>query len=304
MAQMMSTVTKTNFNTRARTWVLIAGLSGLLVGIGFLIGGGGIYLFVAIAVIMNLVGYWFSDKIAIKASKAQPVPEGQLPEVRSMVSELSQLFDVPEPRLYLIPSEQPNAFATGRNPSHAAVAVTQGLLRHMPADQVRGVMAHEFSHIKNRDILVSSIAAMIAAAIAWIANILQFSLLFGGGNRDNPLGIVGALAAIIVAPLAAMVLQMAVSRQREYLADASAARRLGEGRSLADALKTLKRGTEAVPLEVNPATASLYIANPMAALRGRGLTALFSTHPPIEERISRLETIDHELTGVRRYTFE
>ena len=284
--------------------MLIAGLSGLLVGIGFLIGGGGIYLFVAIAVIMNLVGYWFSDKIAIKASKAQPVPEGQLPEVRSMVSELSQLFDVPEPRLYLIPSEQPNAFATGRNPSHAAVAVTQGLLRHMPADQVRGVMAHEFSHIKNRDILVSSIAAMIAAAIAWIANILQFSLLFGGGNRDNLLGIVGALAAIIVAPLAAMVLQMAVSRQREYLADASAARRLGEGRSLADALKTLKRGTEAVPLEVNPATASLYIANPMAALRGRGLTALFSTHPPIEERISRLETIDHELTGVRRYTFE
>lgn len=300
----MSTVTKTNFNTRARTWVLIAGLSGLLVGIGFLIGGGGIYLFVAIAVIMNLVGYWFSDKIAIKASKAQPVPDGQLPEVRAMVSELSQLFDVPEPRLYLIPSEQPNAFATGRNPDHAAVAVTEGLLRHMPTDQVRGVMAHEFAHIKNRDILVSSIAAMIAAAIAWIANILQFSLFFGGGNRDNPLGIIGVLATIIIAPLAAMILQMAVSRQREYLADASAARRLGEGRSLADALRTLKRGTEAVPLEVNPATASLYIANPMAAMRGKGLTAMFSTHPPIEERISRLETIDHELTGVRRYTFD
>ncbi|MGI9658071.1 MAG: M48 family metalloprotease [Gaiellaceae bacterium] len=303
MAQ-MSTVTKTNFNTRARTWILIAGLSGLLVGIGFLIGGGGIYLFVAIAVIMNLVGYWFSDKIAIKASKAQPVPDGQLPEVRAMVSELSQLFDVPEPRLFLIPSEQPNAFATGRNPSHAAVAVTQGLLRHMPTDQVRGVMAHEFAHIKNRDILVSSIAAMIAAAIAWIANILQFSLLFGGGNRDNPLGIIGMLATIIIAPLAAMILQMAVSRQREYLADASAARRLGEGRSLADALGTLKRGTEAIPLEVNPATASLYIANPMAAFRGKGLTAMFSTHPPIDERISRLETIDQELTGVRRYTFE
>jgi len=303
MAQ-MSTVTKTNFNTRARTWLLIAGLSGLLVGIGFLIGGGAIYLFVAIAVIMNLVGYWFSDKIAIKASKAQPVPDGQLPEVRAIVSELSRLFDVPEPRLYLIPSEQPNAFATGRNPSHAAVAVTQGLLRHMPTDQVRGVMAHEFAHIKNRDILVSSIAAMIAAAIAWVANILQFSLLFGGGNRDNPLGIVGMLATIIIAPLAAMVLQMAVSRQREYLADASAARRLGEGRSLADALGTLKRGTEAIPLEVNPATASLYIANPMAAMRGRGLTSLFSTHPPIEERISRLETIHQELAGVRRYTFE
>ena len=303
MAQ-MSTVTKTNFNTRLRTWVLIAGLTGLLVGVGAVIGGGALYIFVAIAIIMNLVGYWFSDKIAIKASKAQPVPEGQLPEVRAMVSELARLFEVPEPRLYLIPSEQPNAFATGRNPSHAAVAVTQGLLRHMPTDQVRGVMAHEFSHIKNRDILVSSIAAMIAAAIAWIANILQFSLLFGGNNRDNPLGIVGALAAIIIAPLAAMVLQMAVSRQREYLADASAARRLGEGRSLADALGTLKRGTEAVPLQVNPATASLYIANPMAAMRGRGLSSLFSTHPPIEERISRLMTIDQELTGVRRYSFE
>ena len=296
---------KSNFNTHLRTWVLIAGLTGLLVAIGAVIGGGALYIFVGIAVIMNVVGYWFSDKIAIKASKAKPVAEGELREVREMVSELSRLFDVPEPRLYLIPSEQPNAFATGRNPAHAAVAVTQGLLHHMPEDQVRGVMAHEFAHIKNRDILVSSIAAMIAAAIAWIANILQFSLLFGGGNnRDNPLGLIGALATIIIAPLAAMVLQMAVSRQREYLADASAARRLGEGKSLAAALETLKRGTEAIPLQVNPATASLYIANPMAAMRGRGLSSLFSTHPPIEERISRLEALHQELAGVRRYTFE
>ncbi len=300
----MSTVARTSFNTHLRTWVLIAGLSALLVGIGAILGGGALYLFVAIAVIMNLVGYWFSDKIAIKASKAKPVPEGELPEVRAMVGELARLYEVPEPRLYLIPSEQPNAFATGRNPSHAAVAVTQGLLRHMPTDQVRGVMAHEFSHIKNRDILVSSIAAMIAAAIAWIANILQFSLLFGGNSRDNPIGMIGALAAMIVAPLAAMVLQMAVSRQREYLADATAARVLGEGKSLANALRTLQRGTEAVPLKVNPATASLYIANPMASFRGRGMSKLFSTHPPMEERISRLEQIDAELTGVRRYTFE
>ena len=283
---------------------MIAGLTALLIGIGALIGGGVLYIFVAIAVIMNVVGYWFSDKIAIRASKAKPVPEGELREVRAMVTELAQIFDVPEPRLYLIPSEQPNAFATGRNPDHAAVAVTQGLLRHMPTDQVRGVMAHEFAHIKNRDILVSSIAAMIAAAIAWIANILQFSLIFGGGNRDNPLGIIGVLATVILAPLLAMIIQMAVSRQREYLADASAARRLGEGRSLADALRTLKRGTEAVPLEVNPATATLYIANPMAAMRGKGMASMFSTHPPIEERIERLETIDQELTGVRRYTFD
>ena len=282
---------------------MIAGLSALLVGIGAFLGGGALYLFVAIAVMMNVVGYWFSDKIAIKASKAKPVAEGELPEVRKMVRELALLYDVPEPRLYLIPSEQPNAFATGRNPKHSAVAVTQGMLRHMPNDQVRAVMAHEFSHISNRDILVMSIAAMISASIAWIANILQFSLLFGGNNRDNPLGIVGALAAMIIAPIAAMLLQMAVSRQREYLADATAANVLGEGRSLADALGTLQRGTEAVPLKVNPAMASLYIASPMASMRGKGVSSLFSTHPPIEERIRRLKDLDQELGGVRRYTY-
>ena len=298
----MNTVTRTNFTTRLRTWVLIAGLTALLVGIGAMIGGGGLYLFIAIAVIMNVVGYWFSDKIAIKASRAKPVPEGELREVRDMVRELAQLANVPEPRLYLIPSEQPNAFATGRSPKHAAVAVTAGLLRHMPREQVRGVLAHEFAHIKNRDILVSSIAAMISAAITWIAYTLQFSLLFGDDN-DNPLGAIGAIATMIITPIAAMLLQMAVSRQREYLADASAARMLGEGRSLSDALRTLKRGTEAVPMEVNPATASLYIANPMAALRGRGFTALFSTHPPIDERISRLDELDQSITSMRRIRF-
>jgi heat shock protein HtpX len=282
---------------------MIAGLSVLLVGIGGFLGGGALYLFVALAVIMNVVGYWFSDKIAIKASKAKPVAEGELPEVRKMVRELALLYDVPEPRLYLIPSDQPNAFATGRNPKHSAVAVTEGMLRHMPDDQVRAVMAHEFSHISNRDILVMSIAAMISASIAWIANILQFSLLFGGNNRDNPLGMVGALAAMIIAPLAAMLLQMAVSRQREYLADATAANILGEGRSLADALGTLQRGTEAVPLKVNPAMASLYIASPMASMRGKGVSSLFSTHPPIEERIKRLKDLDQELGGVRRFTY-
>jgi heat shock protein HtpX len=282
---------------------MIAGLSVLLVGIGGFLGGGALYLFVALAVIMNVVGYWFSDKIAIKASKAKPVAEGELPEVRKMVRELALLYDVPEPRLYLIPSDQPNAFATGRNPKHSAVAVTEGMLRHMPNEQVRAVMAHEFSHISNRDILVMSIAAMISASIAWIANILQFSLLFGGNNRDNPLGMVGALAAMIIAPLAAMLLQMAVSRQREYLADATAANILGEGRSLADALGTLQRGTEAVPLKVNPAMASLYIASPMASMRGKGVSSLFSTHPPIEERIKRLKDLDQELSGVRRFTY-
>ena len=298
----MTTVTRTNITTRLRTWVLIAGLTALLVGIGAMIGGGSLYVFIAIAVVMNVVGYWFSDKIAIKASRAKPVPEGELQEVRAMVRELAELAEVPEPRLYLIPSEQPNAFATGRNPRHAAVAVTTGLLRYMPKDQVRGVLAHEFAHIKNRDILVASIAAMISAAIAWIAYVLQFSLLFGDDN-DNPLGLVGMIATMMITPIAAMMLQMAVSRQREYLADASAARMLGEGRSLSSALRTLKQGTEAIPMDVNPATASLYIANPTAALRGRGYTSLFSTHPPIDERIRRLDELDQSITGMRRVRF-
>jgi heat shock protein HtpX len=282
-------ITRTSLTTRLRTWVLIAGLTALLVGIGAALGGGFLYAFVALAVIMNLVGYWFSDKIAIKASRARPLDQHEAPELYRVVEELAGRAGVPTPRVYLIPSEQPNAFATGRNPKHSAVAVTEGLLRYMPIEQVRAVLAHEFAHIRNRDILVASIAAMIAAAIAAIANILQFSFLFGGDDDENPLGFVGALAAIIIAPIAAMLLQLAVSRQREYLADATAARFLGEGRPLADALENLERGTEAVPMAVNPATASLYIANP---LRAHGVSALFSTHPPIAERVRRLRALD------------
>jgi heat shock protein HtpX len=282
-------ITRTSFTTRARTWVLIAGLTALLIGIGAALGGGFLYIFVAFAVIMNLAGYWFSDKIAIKASRARPLEPEEQPELRRIVTELAGRAGVPVPRLYLIPSEQPNAFATGRNPKHAAVAVTEGLLHHLPPEQVRAVLAHEFAHIKNRDILVSSVAAMIAASISAIANILQFSFLFGGDDDDNPLGIVGALATIILAPIAAALLQLGVSRQREYLADATGAKFIGEGRPLADALETLERGTAAVPMPVNPATASLYIANP---LRGAGVATLFSTHPPIAERIRRLRALD------------
>jgi heat shock protein HtpX len=193
------------------------------------------------------------------------------------------------PKLYIIPSEQPNAFATGRNPKHAAVAVTVGLLRHMPENQVKGVLAHEFAHIKNRDILISSIAAGLGAIITGIAYALQFGMLFGGGDDDDgPLGMVGALAMIILAPLAATILQLAVSRQREYLADASGASYLGDPAPLADALETLERGTEVIPAQVNPAMATLYIANP---LRGQGLSGLFSTHPPMQERIRRLRAL-------------
>jgi len=285
-------ISRTRFVTQTRTWVTIAGLAALFVGLGGLVGGSnGIILFAGIAVVFNLVMFWFSDKLALKASKARPVDRSEAPELYRDVEEIAGRAGVPTPRIFLIPSEQPNAFATGRSPKKAVVAVTEGLLRHLPRDQVRGVLAHELAHISNRDILVMTIAAMIGAAIAAIANILQFSMLFGGGDDEdsNPLGIVGALVAIIVAPMAAMILQLAVSRQREYLADASAAQYLGEGRPLAEALGTLQRGVEAVPMSVNPATEALYIANPLSK---RGMSALFSTHPPMEERIRRLRELD------------
>jgi heat shock protein HtpX len=284
-------ITRTRFLTQTRTWLIISGLTALFVGLGWLFGGSsGIVLFAAIAVVFNLVMFWFSDKLALKASRARPLDRSEAPELYCDVEEIVGRAGVPMPALYLIPSEQPNAFATGRSPKRSAVAVTEGLLRYLPRDQVRGVLAHEVAHIANRDILVTTIAAMIGAAIAAIANILQFSMFFGGDDEDsNPLGFIGVLAAIIVAPLAAIILQLAVSRQREYLADATAAQYLGEGRPLAEALGTLQRGVEAVPMKVNPATEALYIANPLS--RG-GMASLFSTHPPMEERIRRLHALD------------
>ncbi len=285
-------ITATRFATKTRTWLLIAGLTGLLIAIGGVIGGSALYLFAALAVLMNVVGYWFSDKLALRASRAQAVEPGTLPEIEAMVQDLAHRAEVPVPRLYLIPSEQPNAFATGRNPKHAAVAVTHGLLQYLPPDQVKGVLAHEFAHIKNRDILVSSIAAMVAGSISAIANILQFSLFFGGDDEDSgPLGLIGVLATIILAPLAAMLLQLAVSRQREYLADATGAQLLGRGAPLANALETLERGAQALPMNVNPATASLYAVNPLPR---RGVATLFMTHPPLGERIRRLREFDGE----------
>jgi heat shock protein HtpX len=284
-------ITRTKFATQARTWLIIAALGALFVGIGALVAGSkGIILFAGIAVLFNLVMFWFSAKFALKASKAKPLDQSEHPELYRDVEELAGKAGVPMPKLYLIPSEQPNAFATGRNPKNAVVAVTEGLLRYLPREQVKGVVAHEMAHVANRDILVMTIAAMIGAAISAIANILQFSMFFGGDDdRDNPLGIVGVLVAVIVAPLAAVILQLAVSRQREYLADATGASYLGEARPLAEALANLERGVQTVPMNVNPATEPLYIANP---LRGKGLTALFSTHPPMAERIRRLRELD------------
>ena len=224
------------------------------------------------------------------ASRARPVKPGELPELEETVEDLARRAGLPVPRLYVIGSDQPNAFATGRDPNHAAVAVTQGLLFQLPNDEIRGVLAHEFGHIKNRDILVSSIAAMVAGAISAVASILQFSMLFGGAEEDDsPLGLLGTVAAILVAPIAAMLLQLGVSRQREYLADATGAQLLGRAAPLADALESLERGARALPMQVNPATASLYAVNPLPR---QGLATLFMTHPPLAERIRRLRALD------------
>ena len=284
-------ITSTPFATHARTWLLIAGLTALLVGIGALIGGGFLYLFAGLAVVFNVVGYWFSDRIALRFSRARPVEPGAMPELEAMVQDLARRAQVPTPRLYTIPSEQPNAFATGRNPKHAAVAVTDGLLRDLPSVQVEGVLAHEFAHIKNRDILVSSIAATVAGAIAAIAEVFQWSLFFGGSDEEDagPLGWIGLLATIILAPIAASLLQLGVSRQREYLADATGAQLLGHPAPLADALETLERAAQERPLTINPATASLYIVNPLTR---QGFATLFATHPPLAERVRRLRALN------------
>jgi heat shock protein HtpX len=285
-------ITATRFATQIRTWLLVAGLTALLIAIGGAIGGGALWLFVVLAVLMNVAGYWFSDKLALRASRARPLERGEIPELEQIAGFLAHRANVPVPRLYLIPSEQPNAFATGRNPQHAAVAVTEGLLHQLPTEEVKGVLAHEFAHIKNRDILVSSIAAMVAGAISAIATILQFSMLFGGSDDDDsPLGLLGTLAAIIIAPIAAMLLQLGISRQREYLADATGAQLLGHAAPLAEALTTLERGAQALPMDVNPATASLYAVNPLPR---QGLATLFMTHPPLAERIRRLRAMDGE----------
>jgi heat shock protein HtpX len=274
---------------QVKTFMLVAALTALLLGIGYLVGGtGGIVLFAAMAIVFNFAMYWFSGPMALKMSRAVPVSEAEAPDLHRMIGTLAQRAGVPMPAVYVTPAEQPNAFATGRNPSHAAIAVTQGIQRVLGPRQLEGVLAHEMAHIKNRDILIASVAAMVAGAIAAIANFLQFSLFFGGDD-ENPLGIVGTLATVLLAPVAAMIIQLAVSRQREYVADATGAELIGDPNPLADALETLHRGAEAIPMRVNPAAEPLYIVNPLAAhARGGGMGRLFSTHPPMEERVARL----------------
>jgi len=265
-----------------RTTVLMASLTGLLVLIGALLGGPNTALmFLGIAAVLNLGAYWFSDKLAIKMSGAQPVSEQEAPGLYQMVRELTTRADLPMPRLYVIPQDQPNAFATGRNPKHSAVAVTRGIMKLLSEDELRGVVAHELAHIGNRDILIQSVAATIGGAITYLA----YMLLWFGGDDESPFGLVGALALVILAPLAASLIQLSISRQREFSADATGAQITGNPESLASALLRLEEGAKAIPMQVNQASEPLYIVKPFS---GKGIAGLFSTHPPIEERVRRL----------------
>ena len=277
----------------AKTAVLMVGLTVLLVLAGGALGGRtwmiGAF---AIAVAMNGFSYWFSDKIVLKMYKAQEVTENDSPEFYRVVRDLAARANLPMPKVYLIPSDGPNAFATGRNPHHAAVAATRGILKILNREELAGVMAHELAHVKNRDILIGTIAAAVAGVISMLATMAQFAMIFGGfgGDRrdDRGGGIIGMLAVMILAPIAAMLIQMAISRSREYQADATGAKICGNPLWLASALKKLDVASKRIPLDANPATAHMFIVNP---LRGGGMASLFSTHPPMDERIARLEKL-------------
>jgi heat shock protein HtpX len=278
-------------NNTFKTFILLAGLTALLLVIGQALGGRqGLYFALFMALIINFVGYWFSDKIALAMSGAREVSQDQAPDLHQMVERLSVQAGLPKPRVYIIPQDTPNAFATGRNPEHAAVAVTEGILRILKPQEVEGVLAHELSHIKNRDILISSVAAVIAGAISYLAMMARWGAIFGMGRSDDDEGggggnMIGALLLAFLAPMAAMLIQMAISRSREYAADATGARIVGAGRPLANALLKLEEYNKQIPMQVNPATAQMYIVNPLS---GQSLMRLFSTHPPIQERVARL----------------
>lgn len=273
-----------------KTFMLMAALSALFMVAGQAMGGrSGLMLALMMALAMNFFAYWFSDKMALSMNRAREVSSAEAPELHSLVAGLAQRAGLPKPRVYLIASDTPNAFATGRNPEHSAVAVTQGLLRLLNRDELEGVLAHELGHIKNRDILVSSIAAVMAGAISYLATMTQWALLFGfgrGSDDDGDMGgVIGSLVMMIVAPIAAALIQMAISRSREFQADATGARISGRAAALASALRRLDEYNHRLPMDVNPATAQMYIVNPLTA----GTVAnLFSTHPPIQERIRRL----------------
>jgi heat shock protein HtpX len=273
-----------------KTFVLLAGFGALLMGIGSFFGTGGLVIGLAIALVFVGGSYWFSDTLAVKAAGAQPVTEQEAPQLYAVVRDLAQRDGIPMPKIYLSPNAQPNAFATGRGPNHAVVAVTQGLMQILDEDEMRGVLAHELSHVKNRDILIGSVAAALAMGITFIARMAMWGAMFtGGGDRDGG-NIFGVIAMAILAPIAAALLQMALSRSREFEADRSGAELLGNGEPLARALEKIDAYAKQIPMNVDPAQATAYIINPLTGRKATGFNFanLFTTHPPTEERIARL----------------
>jgi heat shock protein HtpX len=272
-----------------RTTILLAAMTALIIWVGQLLGGRqGMLIAFIFAAGMNFFSYWYSDKLVLKMYRAREVTPEQSPELYATVQHLTQRAGLPMPRLYVIPQQTPNAFATGRNPEHAVVAVTEGLLKLMNHEEVTGVLAHELAHVKNRDILIGSIAATMAGAIMILATMARWSAIFGGGSQDEEgggAGFIGLIAMSIIAPMAAMIIQMAISRSREFLADATGANFAGNPVGLAAALEKLGAYSQKLPMDANPSTAHMFIVNPLS---GRSLMSLFSTHPPLEERIARL----------------
>ncbi len=278
-----------------KTGLLLTGLTLIMIALGNMIGGQtGILIALVLAGLMNLGSYWFSDKLVLSMTHAQPIAEHEAPELYRMVREMAQRAGIPMPRLYLIPEAQPNAFATGRSPEHGVVGITQGLLQLMDREEVRGVIAHELAHIKNRDTLIMAVAATIAGAISALAHMFYYaSIFFGGRNSDNAPNPLAGLALVILAPLAALIVQMAISRTREYEADKLGAMIAGTPVGLASALRKLEAYAQRIPMEsAQPATAHMYIMNPLS---GGGLAVLFSTHPPVKERIRRLEALRSQM---------
>jgi heat shock protein HtpX len=274
-----------------KTGLLLAVLTAMLVLIGGAIGGQqGMILAFFFAIAMNFFSYWFSDKIVLSMYGAQPIEESQAPALYAMVRRLATRAQIPMPRVYLIPNDTPNAFATGRSPEHSAIAVTEGIMRVLDQDELEGVLAHELSHVKNRDILISTLAATLAGAITYLAHMAQWSAMFGGRRDDDEGGSnpIAMIAMAIVAPIAAMLVQMAVSRAREYQADATGAHLAGRTWGLAKALEKLQMAQQVAPMNANPATAHLFIVNPLS---GQALMNLFSTHPPLEQRVARLRAM-------------
>ncbi len=276
---------------RIKTVLLLAGMTAFLIVVGRLLGGRtGMYLAFILAVGMNFFSYWFSDKIVLKMYGAQEVTPAEAPQLHQIVDELAREAHIPKPRVYIIPDDSPNAFATGRNPEHAAIAATEGIMRLLTPAELKGVLAHEIGHVRNRDILISTIAATMAGAIMILADMARFGAIFGMGSRDNEEGpgIIGVLVMSIIAPIAAMLIQMAISRSREYLADETGAHLAHNPESLARALEKLSLGVQRAPMNASPATAHMFIVNP---LTGSTLMNLFSTHPPLEERVARLRAM-------------